>query len=991
MMKLSQEQDKLLQKNIKLAFDNDYEFEIVLKSKKIHANGFQRILTYLYNNYDFEDNGNRFQLDVSVKKNPFRLSLFGKNEILKYCKYQRLDIDKSILIRKNRVDKLDVDDYNLRINLNNEGDITDENEIKSFHKSLKSALKQFRYKERWSFFDKKKTHRVDMTVVKQSNEREYTRSLAESGTLTNNEHLEVEIEYFNKSTSSPNECLNEMLVTTNELMKKNLNQEFILSNTEMKTIRMEYVHLIDSKESIENVEKSPHRYVLGYKPITLVRKNLLQDDVDVVSIWKDYSVTAKADGERYSIFISKTGDVYMINSRFEIISLGIKLSNVFSCILDGEYITQGKLLKKLSRMLFFDIYFINGKDVRTQSLVERQQYISKEVLNDLKLIKNTKYNFELKKFYVNPETIFKDTAKLFKEMNAMDYHIDGLIYTPLYLAPGTIYKNEHEIQENKMNAFGGTWTKVFKWKPPDQNSIDVLLSFGSDIDITNEDGMTITCKYTEMYVAYRGIVEPELNLFETLTYLDDVSKKKKVANKQVTGRRMFKVVYLPVPFGKTLPVTEDGEEIQNDIIVEMRYTGGIIQEWSPMRIRKDKTELYQNNNGRIEGAANMYNTVENVLISINEPITQEMLTGELQSLNPEEIKQNEKYYIGELERKRSLLMPMRDFHNRWVKKIHQFGLFYGQNMRLLDIGFGEGGDLAKWIDNGFTTIVGVDNNYNNIVNSKKGALKRLSDAVEHNSKMYDSNVKIDLNKQHVTFLLLNGGMKWGNDKMFENISDENFKFITEIAWGKIDKAKLPNDILKHSHNVMNVPFNVISCQFAIHYFFETMDTLKNFCWNVNQHLAPNGYFIGTALDGSLVNNAFTESQTDILKGVMNDTVLWQIEKKFDVFTSNSIGYENIGKQIDVYVESIGQIIPEYLIDFHLLERELEQYKIRLVKIEEEKNIKFPIQYPTGSFELLWNNMIEHYEKKKSTNYKQMNDNIKKYSFLNRWFVFKKYT
>lgn len=987
MMKLPQEQKSILQKNIKLAFDNDYEFEIIFKSNKIQANGFQRMLTYLYNHYDFKDDINRKQLDVSM--NQFRLSIFGQNEILSYCKYQRVHIDKSILIRKNRVDKLDVSDYDFRINLNNEETITNENEIKSFHKGLKSALKNFRYKERWTFVDKKKTHRIDMTIVKQSNEKK--RSLAESGTLTNNEHLEVEIEYLNKSTSSPDDCLGEMLLTTNELLKKNLNQEFILSNREITTIKMEYVNLIDSKVTIDDVEKSSYKYVLGYKPITLVRKNLLEDDVDVVSIWKDYSVTAKADGERYSVFISKTGDVYMIDSRFTIKSLGIKLSNVSSCILDGEYITQGKLLKKLSRMLFFDLYFINGKDVRTQSLEERQKYISKEVLNDLASVKNTKYSFELKKFYLNPETIFKDTSKLFKEMNAMDYHTDGLIYTPLYLAPGAIYKNEHEIHENKMNPFGGTWTKVFKWKPPDQNSIDVLLSFGSDIDITDEKGMSITCKYTEMYVAYKGTVEPELDIFETLTYLDDISKKKKVQNKQVTGRKMFKVVYLPVPIGKTLPFTEEGEEIKNDIIVEMRYTGNIIQEWSPMRIRRDKTELYRNN-GKIEGAANMYNpTVENVLVSIKEPITPEMLIGKLDSLNAEEIKQNEKYYIGEIERKRSLLMSMRDFHNRYVKRTHQFGLFHGRNMRLLDIGCGEGGDLAKWIDNGFTTIVGVDNNYNNIVNSKQGALKRLSNAVENNFKTYDSNVKINLNKQHVIFLLLNGGMKWGDEKMFENISNDNFKFITEIAWGKIDKAKLPNDILKNSHNVMNVPFNVISCQFAVHYFFETMDTLKNFCWNVNEHLAPNGYFIGTALDGSLVNNAFTESKTDTLKGIMNESVLWQIEKKFDVFTSNSIGYENIGKQIDVYVESIGQIIPEYLIDFHLLERELEQYKIRLVKIEDETDIKFPIQYPTGSFELLWNNMVEHYNKKKSHNYEQMNDNIKTYSFLNRWFVFKKYT
>ena len=333
MMKLPQEQKSILQKNIKLAFDNDYEFEIIFKSNKIQANGFQRMLTYLYNHYDFKDDINRKQLDVSM--NQFRLSIFGQNEILSYCKYQRVHIDKSILIRKNRVDKLDVSDYDFRINLNNEETITNENEIKSFHKGLKSALKNFRYKERWTFVDKKKTHRIDMTIVKQSNEKK--RSLAESGTLTNNEHLEVEIEYLNKSTSSPDDCLGEMLLTTNELLKKNLNQEFILSNREITTIKMEYVNLIDSKVTIDDVEKSSYKYVLGYKPITLVRKNLLEDDVD-------------GNAEKNQLLLEETGRFQLFENEFTKLSgsgvadqdnansvenTGILLENFGQILLDG--------------------------------------------------------------------------------------------------------------------------------------------------------------------------------------------------------------------------------------------------------------------------------------------------------------------------------------------------------------------------------------------------------------------------------------------------------------------------------------------------------------------------------------------------------------------------------------------------------------------------------------------------------------------------------
>ena len=56
-------------------------------------------------------------------------------------------------------------------------------------------------------------------------------------------------------------------------------------------------------------------------------------------------------------------------------------------------------------------------------------------------------------------------------------------------------------------------------------------------------------------------------------------------------------------------------------------------------------------------------------------------------------------------------------------------------------------------------------------------------------------------------------------------------------------------------------FNVSSCQFAMHYFFENPDTLQGFLRNVAECTRLNGYFIGTAYDGKLVFNLLKKIKT----------------------------------------------------------------------------------------------------------------------------------
>ena len=72
-------------------------------------------------------------------------------------------------------------------------------------------------------------------------------------------------------------------------------------------------------------------------------------------------------------------------------------------------------------------------------------------------------------------------------------------------------------------------------------------------------------------------------------------------------------------------------------------------------------------------------------------------------------------------------------------------------------------------------------------------------------------------------------------------------------------------------------FDVVSCQFSIHYFFENEDTLSTFLMNVSENLREGGKFIGTCLNGNRVFNALRGQQS--VERFNEGKLLWKITKK----------------------------------------------------------------------------------------------------------------
>jgi hypothetical protein len=241
-------------------------------------------------------------------------------------------------------------------------------------------------------------------------------------------------------------------------------------------------------------------------------------------------------------------------------------------------------------------------------------------------------------------------------------------------------------------------------------------------------------------------------------------------------------------------------------------------------------------------------------------------------------------------------------------------------------------------------------------------------------------------------LFVNGNSAY-NIRRGDAMLNDKAKVITSAVFGYGPKEadKIGKGVARQ-YGKGDEGFNVSSCQFATHYFFENPDTLQGFLRNVAECTKLNGYFIGTAYDGKLVFNMLKKTKTgESIKIIEDGKKIWEVTKGYgaDNFDDDS---SSIGYRIDVYQESINQNIQEFLINFDYLNRVFEAYGFTVIDRIEAQELGLP--EGSGLFGELFNNMLEEikknkYKEKEFENAANMSAFEKKISFLNRYFVYKK--
>lgn len=140
--------------------------------------------------------------------------------------------------------------------------------------------------------------------------------------------------------------------------------------------------------------------------------------------------------------------------------------------------------------------------------------------------------------------------------------------------------------------------------------------------------------------------------------------------------------------------------------------------------------------------------------------------------------------------KKGYAKNMRSFHNKVKQQLIDSAAKMTNCTKLLDIGCGRGGDLFKWDNANIEFVYGYDPN-----------------------PAYIEEAKRRLNTSHLK---------------------RNYVFSTE------------------PFNSFENYFDVVSCQFAIHYMFASDQTLHAHLDYVYRMLKPGGMYIGTFMDGDRV-------------------------------------------------------------------------------------------------------------------------------------------
>ena len=560
---------------------------------------------------------------------------------------------------------------------------------------------------------------------------------------------------------------------------------------------------------------------------------------------------------------------------------------IFNSLIDGEHVLHNKMGKFINLFLMFDIYFKNGEDLRTLPFVSvGKKTHPKTRLEELGSLHSALHlksitgkedpplSVKLKTFYKSQgEGVFNNCKKLLDSMEdgLFDYETDGLIFTPANkgVASNILGKTP---PPRKI-----TWTSSFKWKPKEFNTIDFLVttkknSAGQDI-VGNifESGEDMSAirqipqyKTLILRVGYdeskHGYLNPCQDIIDekypNMGYIDNNDRYKPApfypSNPSDPNAAFCNVKIKLDLYGNKYMLTENGREtFEDNTIVEFRYDSNreAYWRWIPIRVRHDKTSEYRRG---LKNFGNAFHVAESVWRSIHDPITTEMLkTGK--NIPNEIVNDNVYYKRAGFTNTRAL----RDFHNLYAKRILIDGVATPGGT-LIDLAVGKAGDLPKWIHARLSFVLGIDVSRDNIENRKDGACARYLN--------YKKRYRI---MPSVLFLEGNSSLNVRNGDAAAN---EKGKKILRAVFGEgpKDEVKLGPAIYKQ-YGKGKGGFDVVSCQFALHYFFQNQDTLQNMLKNISENCAVNGYFIGCCYDGYSVFEALEGKKAGESIGAADDT------------------------------------------------------------------------------------------------------------------------
>ena len=933
---------------------------------------------------------------------------------------------------KSEANTIDIEDLNIRARLSTELDLTKDTKGIEIDKILEKILEgetldletrkhlndniSFRLKERITMFVEETDEysiRVDLTDTK------YSKDFKKLETSFSTYELEIEYGADNNKNVLP-EHLNTIYSTAETLLKLVQQSTFILGNIQSQKVLAFYREMTGADENMNNL--------LSRQPVSIEIQHATGELPD------KYAVSDKADGDRYFLIIFNNS-VYLLSNNLSVKDTGIildkSLDKYNGTIMDGEYIYIPA--EKRHLFMVFDCLRTGSQDIRSvSSFMSRLEHADK-IIDDCFVLKDqvgfkykkpdivsskefdidamTKfYGTELARFYnvlntdakqsklyplirrkyfmqvfgAKPWEIFKYSVEYWSR-----YTEDASVKAP-YLLDGLIY---HPLEQSYATSSADSKYAEYKWKPPQNNTIDFYIEFKRDPQTK------------QIQIVY-----------DNSNATDDMEKEGTVRNKPYkicklhVGKSLNNKEF-PVPFEENYGISDayiflkdgdvrdtSGELISDKTVVEFYYQNdpniAPQHRWIPIKIRYEKTESVERF-GRRYG--NNQRVAERIWRAIVNPVLMqdliELAKGNTDNRNFYDIKKKEmnskisheliiainkekKYY----QKVSKIAETMRDYHN-WIKSnlIYTYcNKMYQSNVQqsVLDIGFGRGGDIAKYYYTGVAFLVGIDVDAEGFKSPDDGAISRYNRFRQK---------KPNFPKMYFIQADARGLLNYESQaKLFNNMDDMNRKMLQKFfpSSGSSEKPTL---------------FDRIDCQFAMHYFLKDDMSWSNFKQNLKTHLRNGGYFIATTFDAKCVIDAIGKNETftvhyDDKEG--NKKVFFDIVKKYEIKQGEKIGTGHAIDLYDSWMFNEGNYFTEYLVDINFITEELErdadlelvdtdlfvnQYEIHRGFLTDAA--KYESTLDTRRY--IARDVAKYYEDN------IMNEKCRAYTNLNRYYVFRK--
>jgi len=954
-----------------------------------------------------------------------RFTITGLTMIEQYCRTNDIASTNFEAMRKDYSGKdnnVDIPDYGVRVKIRREIPLTtDDASVKHMLANWASQQKAFRILRRWSFIAQ--GLRFDLSMVRSTptdakGNYKWQKTFGQRDITIQRPLYEMEVELIRPDVvtadkEATEKSLKDLIRGVGEVLRGIQKHHLLIRKTKADVVMKGYTTLTGNNR------------FRGVAPITMTLENFGKKPVEgVANVRTGYNVTDKADGLRMMGYVDSNGELFLIDMSMHVYRTGLRRDALKDSLVDGEYVTQDSEKNPIMDFILFDCYIGPNKKVvsdqpfRTAEGAGRHAALEAWVKawNDGEgpvvvgaLGAKARINVSMKVFlFADPGMAIFSKCKDVLDTKKR-YHTDGLILTP----------NLGGLPDRS----GVSYREQLKWKPADENTVDFLCKFDKVVGSITEDEITSATMKTGELIQYKTMrlyvgsdLDPAFeNPRSTILFEQPLPGIRGPARKITSSKVAYRpVLFNPVGLPDTLAsvcyvglqtieggdgdfvTCENGDPIQDQSIVEMRYEPGREPgwRWIPMRIRYDKTERYQaaQKTGNFGGTMNKDAVAEGVWDSIHQPITKHMIRTGSEAPSTDEIAAMSgavsAVTSGEVSRVYydrsapvediSLITGLRAFHNMYIKEevLLNTGLA-GGGKTIMDLACGQGGDIGKWVRNKVDFAFGVDVAGEGIRDPYAGAYRRYMNEVLNRGGNFDTLGKM-------IFAIGSSAKNIASGEAGATVEEAD---IMKSVMGRLSPERSPPPFVeKNGMGRLRQGADCVAIMFAIHYFFENEGTLHGFIQNVNEGLKVGGYFVGCCFDGDTVFQALSgvdQGSSLVGKDKKTGAEVWKLTKKYTnkILTAEK---ESLGLPVEVEFLSIGTQQTEFLVPFEMLKAKMGEIGCRLLTGEECAKVGLGAYKESSA---MFEESFKHAKKEKRD--MTMSPIVTQYSFFNRWFIFKR--